>query len=362
MEFDLEAARRAISDAALDPAAWPKALSWAAQAAGGHAAHLVGLSRDGVVLNVADGYAAEALVDFERNGGGDPAINPRVGAARDAKVLSAVAENDFIGAEARRRHPFYASFLRRYDATFICMSPLIKSPNLLVVLGALRSETQGHVEAEARKRFEVLLEPFARSVEAQLDEEVRAAGLAAHVLECVGSATFICDPRGRVVDLSPSAERMARKGDPLRISAGLLRCSLDEQTERLAEALTISPGERRASARPPSSFIIMGRACDPVRVDCVPLPADRLPLGAQVTTLVVVRDQAPSPSPSLAVLGLTASEAEIARALADGLEIGEIARRRGARETTVRSQINSLYSKLGVRRQLELARKLKSYL
>jgi DNA-binding CsgD family transcriptional regulator len=64
----------------------------------------------------------------------------------------------------------------------------------------------------------------------------------------------------------------------------------------------------------------------------------------------------------LVELGLTETEAEVAHGLYKALTPQEIARRRGVAVDTVRSQIKSVYSKLGVRRQLELIGRLRDLL
>ncbi len=56
--------------------------------------------------------------------------------------------------------------------------------------------------------------------------------------------------------------------------------------------------------------------------------------------------------------GLTPSEGEVAHLATAGLTEGEIAHRRGVSRKTVHNQIQSIYSKLGVRDRAELARAL----
>ncbi len=57
-----------------------------------------------------------------------------------------------------------------------------------------------------------------------------------------------------------------------------------------------------------------------------------------------------------AVFGLTPAEIEVVRLLMQGLQAGEIARARGARMPTVRSQIRSIFEKTGAHTQSELLR------
>lgn len=57
---------------------------------------------------------------------------------------------------------------------------------------------------------------------------------------------------------------------------------------------------------------------------------------------------------------LTTAEAFVAAAIVDGLTVTEIAKQRGASIATVRSQLQAVFAKVGVRRQSELVRRLTS--
>jgi DNA-binding CsgD family transcriptional regulator/PAS domain-containing protein len=60
------------------------------------------------------------------------------------------------------------------------------------------------------------------------------------------------------------------------------------------------------------------------------------------------------------LFGLTAAEARVAVAIAEGDEVEAIARRQGVAIATVRSQLKSIYSKMGVGRQLGVAQLVRS--
>ncbi|GAM96972.1 hypothetical protein U91I_00593 [alpha proteobacterium U9-1i] len=53
---------------------------------------------------------------------------------------------------------------------------------------------------------------------------------------------------------------------------------------------------------------------------------------------------------------MTAAEASVATAIADGFTVDEIAKQRKASVATVRSQLQTVFSKAGVRRQSDLVR------
>ncbi|MGL4542989.1 MAG: helix-turn-helix transcriptional regulator [Polymorphobacter sp.] len=56
------------------------------------------------------------------------------------------------------------------------------------------------------------------------------------------------------------------------------------------------------------------------------------------------------------IFGLTSAEARVAMLLAEGDEVEAIALRQGVVTSTVRSQLKSIFQKMGVNRQLGVAR------
>jgi DNA-binding CsgD family transcriptional regulator len=99
-----------------------------------------------------------------------------------------------------------------------------------------------------------------------------------------------------------------------------------------------------------------------------PLPARLaeapLHIGGRVPgrALVMLREIAAPIAPSAGLLrelfGLTAAEAEVARALAGGATKAEVAAARGLRETTVRTQVRALLAKTGAANLRDLERML----
>ena len=62
------------------------------------------------------------------------------------------------------------------------------------------------------------------------------------------------------------------------------------------------------------------------------------------------------PAALCSLFDLTISEADVATMIADGLEVTEIAVRRNVAASTVRAQMKSIFRKMDINRQVELAR------
>lgn len=99
-------------------------------------------------------------------------------------------------------------------------------------------------------------------------------------------------------------------------------------------------------------------------LDVVTLPArpHALHFDFQPCALVLVREERPDKARAVALLQtafeLTASEAAVALQVAAGRDLQSVARDRGVSYETVRNQLKSVFGKLGVHRQSELAARI----
>lgn len=90
----------AFHNAALDGDGWDGALEGLARASGSQGGQLICLGENAAVpINIMTGIDPVFHEDFIACGGGDPQINPRVGAGMKAPVLQVLAESDFITPE-----------------------------------------------------------------------------------------------------------------------------------------------------------------------------------------------------------------------------------------------------------------------
>ena len=113
--FDSAKAFGSILSASFD-GNWADALAEVSAAGGGWAGQLLAVTRTGDILyNLGHRLPLDALAEFERRGGVDPAANPRAAVLR-RRPFEVVGDDTVIGAEARRRDPFYADIYSPADA------------------------------------------------------------------------------------------------------------------------------------------------------------------------------------------------------------------------------------------------------
>ncbi|MXW03111.1 MAG: hypothetical protein F4X59_11975 [Holophagales bacterium] len=193
---------------------------------------------------------------------------------------------------------------------------------------------------------------------------VKAGALGASLVEMLSNArlgVIQLDRRGRIVEVNDVARRLLRRSECLfDTNRTLVAASRDEDT-RLQRALNgaLSPGSGQVASR---SLSVSNAGTNlPVSLHVAPVPerSDRFP-GAKVGAVVLIADPASQarvePEVVAETLELTPAEAEIAVLLASGRTPREIAARTGRTYNTVRTHLKQMFTKLGVTRQLDVAR------
>lgn len=345
---------------------WPTALNALADAAGAARGELIGVGADRTMpFNWITRIDLEAInAEFLTIDGGSPAVNPRVNRGVRSGLLESWHDVACSTDEELRRNFAYADFCRRWDIPYGSQTNLMAGDGLLIGLATLRTEAQGRPEAADRRAFESLAPQIRAAVRTQMALEGQGAALVGGALEAVGVAAFVCDASGRVQVHTPAAEAALRRG-VLRLRGGRLGAQRDEDARALEAAVRRAVYGLTPNGPPLLDTVVLR---DPVLgggvevVDVVTLPPRPYAFGFQPRALAIVRGARREAGEIVHVLrlafGLSPAEAEIAVRLADGESREEIAEARGASIETVRSQVKSLFAKVGVRRTGELAAKL----
>jgi DNA-binding CsgD family transcriptional regulator len=202
------------------------------------------------------------------------------------------------------------------------------------------------------------LHDLVRSV-AEENRDLRAA------LDRMPAAVALVGPSGRVRAANAAASAILSRGDGLCTERGILSARNADDARRLAASLGAALEEARPRARSslsaPSVRIRRERGAP---LDVVFLPLGGRPDASSEMVMAVVYD--PDRAITLDVSrvaelhGLTATEAEIAVALAAGHTLTNIAAERDCSEETVRTHVKRVFSKTGLTRQAEIVRVLLS--
>lgn len=189
--------------------------------------------------------------------------------------------------------------------------------------------------------------------------------LADHAVESAHTshvAAVVLNPQGRVLDCDQRGESLLQIGDVLRLVDGQLRWSEAAMQARFVAALaqTATTGRAtsvllRSSTQAQHRFSLTLK-----RMRRRPLPdgAGGGDSAADVLCLVAPLDQrrVATARQLMDLFALSAAEARLARALANGDSVEEYARDHDLRLPTVRSQLRAVFEKTGTQRQATLVR------
>jgi DNA-binding CsgD family transcriptional regulator len=354
-----------FSGAALGESSWDAALSALAAACGARSGELVGFGPPPFnTFNWVSNLDPAGLPDFLAIDGGNPAVNPRVAAGLNAPLLKALTEQDYISPANRKRYGSFFDFCHRHDIPYICQTTLLRQEGMLIGLSVLRSERQGHVCEQGRQVMTAIAPHVQLAVRTQMALEGQGATLLAGALEALSFAAFICDRLGSVKDMTPAAEAIVTQGQLLQLRHGQLRAIMPLEQEQLHHAISAAAIGLALPGAPLLRTVVLHAHQESklLVLDVIALSSRPHEFSFMPRVLVVARGNKTAKDQIASVLqlgfGLTVAEAEIAGLLADGLAIDAIAFKRGVTEGTVRSQVKTVFGKLGVSRQAELVARL----
>lgn len=226
-----------------------------------------------------------------------------------------------------------------------------------------RSHRQGHADADDIARFELIRPHLAQA----LNIADTLGTLATHqrlthaLLDAMPQAVFGLANDGALLFTNDSAERLVARGGCLTLRGKHLVTAHPQQQAELDKII--------ASAVSPESFSIGGwlllRRSDggqpyPTRVSRISTLETEVLI--RPTVLVIVNDPAIAADADPGLLrelyGLTTCEARVASALLHGHSLQSAARCYGISVETMRSQLKSIFRKVGVSRQQDLVRVL----
>lgn len=349
-------------EAATDGAGWSEALHQLAVATGSRTGELIGVEADGSIrFNCMTNVDPAFHADFIEQDGGNPATNPRVRAGSKAKLMEAITEADFITPDEYKRDPHYQGLSRTYDLAWSCLMTLERDAERLTGLAVLRSAKQGHISDREKQVFSSIAPHVRAAVRLQSALQKQGAQLLAGALEALSVAAFVCDRNSKVHGMTAAAEALLVEGG-VHVRDGRL-CATDATESRQLEALIAHAAGSPRPGDPPLAGTVLVRSGQSATVlDVFGLRTHELDLGFMPRVIVVVRTAQRDCTHRRLILqniyGLSSAETEVALHIADGLSAERIAIARGVSLSTVRVQIKSVFNKLGVNRQVELAARI----
>jgi DNA-binding CsgD family transcriptional regulator len=259
----------------------------------------------------------------------------------------------------------YNDFLARFGIEHGLFGVAVNSGSRWASVGLYRDSTRsafGNCELETL-RF--LAPHIQRAFELHFQfSQLRAqsAGLE-RALDMLPTGVIFFGTKGEVVLMNRSASVSVSERDGLLATRDGLRAerpaesSLLEKT--ILQAASTSSGKGLSAC---GTVMISRRSRPPLRLQISPIRNSVIQTSRSIAAVAFVNDPLRANRPTQEVLrllyGLTPAECRVALLLGDGHAPRKIANMVGVTDNTVRSQIKSIFSKTGVRRQGELIRLL----
>jgi DNA-binding CsgD family transcriptional regulator len=350
-----------VYEAALDPSAWPQALSRVHRHLGGSSvtslAYVERLGQGGLGFTNAEyhdpGWHWRAIQDMEPRCPRfqHAALNFRPGAI----FFDAQHGHDGPRGDA---DPCYQWYERELDARFYIAGTLFSAGGRHAYVAVQRSRRAGPVDDAEVRRLRELLPHLRRAVEINhLIGESRLAAYGADALAHMPQPCAALDDQGRIIGINPAFDTLLSDADGLAAPGGELRAMRprdDRSLQRLV-ARAAHGGEAGAMPLPrPSGRRAYGLVTTPVPRS-LPFFMARTPAALLFAIDPERIGRGPVAHSTLAdAFDLTPMQARVAGLLGRGRTLDACALALGVSRNTVRAHAHEVYRTLGLSRQSDL--------
>jgi DNA-binding CsgD family transcriptional regulator len=356
-----------IYDAAFDASKWPSVLSSLARAFNGQTASFfqqdftTGAGRPLAFHDLAVASFHEYAAYYWTQDLWS--LHPRRHAVGKAYLSHQhIADADLLCTE------FYNDFMRpnRLFYAIGCL-PLIEGRRLYM-LGLHRPKPRGRPFTRGQREQLQRLVPHIRralQIHHRLEEATVERDAFREAADHLPRGIFTFDGQGRLLWANPVGEELCRQADGLTITRGLLTAALAAETRRLHQLVREAVEAAHGTVLADSGATLISRPsgrrpyvafASPVRAGPRPIDDHR------PTAALFVTDPARTPELPLERLmrlyGLTGTEAQLARHIASGRSLQDIASSSSRTMNTVRTQLKQVFQKTGTSRQAQLVRLL----
>lgn len=358
-DTDLLDVIEALYGAALQPDQWPLVLERIAGAFGCVGTSMIPLQTDGVMRSMVTPELREVKEAYDTLWWRHDTPAQRV-VARGLKPGTAGTDRLVMTEEEIRRDPFYQDFLRSYGVGELLAAIGSTRDGRLVSLAVHRPLSRERFQFSDLERMTLLAKHVGRamSISTALVEARGIASDFANAVDRLAWGAILLDREGGVRHVNGAGERLL--GDGLNVVAQRLRAARPQDDARLQRAIAAAlPG----SAGAPARGVLLRRPSGRPALYAEAVPVQRQFEAMEFITfgaggaMVLVRDlaaSAPTLSQHLSDLGLTPAEVRVAEAIGYGGRLRDVAEMHRISYETARSQLRSVFAKLGIGRQAEL--------
>jgi DNA-binding CsgD family transcriptional regulator/PAS domain-containing protein len=354
-----------IYDAALDPALWRGVLEKITGFVGGHSAGLGSInsiSREPAAHYTfgCDPHYLQLHVDTYMKF--DPTSTMFFFPSEQVASIA-----DLMPYEEFRDTRFYREWAQPQGFVDAANAVIDKSTTHFAVLCVYRHEAQGLVDDAMRRRMQLIVPHVRRAVMIGDVIELRTTKTAAFAdaLDGLSAAMFLVDAEGRLVHANSSGHDLIGEGDILHSAQGVLTPVDPRAAKTLRDVIAAASGGDTAIG---IGGIAVALSTSPDRrwlAHILPLTSGarrRAGITYAAVAAVFVRKASldtPSLMETIAKLyKLTPSELRVFAAIVDVGGVSAVAEALGIAEATVKTHLQHLFEKTGLRRQTDLVKML----
>jgi DNA-binding CsgD family transcriptional regulator len=356
-----------LYDAAADPTLWNPFLEHLARDTGARSAGLVMLDLGQEVFTISRSWEVdpEATRLYQEHYGpldvwAQRGLSKPAGYVCNSEALSPLAEMGIT--------EIYNDFMVRFDVEHGLFGVVENSRSRWASISLYRDSSRLPFQGPELELVRFLAPHMQRAFKLHLEfSELKAQSVSYETtLDMLATGVIFLGFKGEVLLLNRSATAFLAERDGLQASRAGIRAEREPESDLLTK--TISEACSRSISNGPSvggTMLVSRRGRPPLQILVCPTRNSPIGLSRAVAAVAFVNDPLQQQRPPQEVLrvlyGLSPAESRVALLLGDGRAPREIANIVGVTDNTVRSQIKSIFSKTGVKRQGELVRLLLSH-
>ncbi|MGB6431170.1 MAG: helix-turn-helix transcriptional regulator [Candidatus Acidiferrales bacterium] len=352
----------AIYDAALQPEAWPVALSRVGDLIGGSWLLMAAIRPTGVSDFIAQDQhgTAEHLALFQQKYN-NPETNPAIPSLMSAGPGGIVFRERDMSDQEWLRSGLYREIYRPNGIYHGIGAFVLKTETHVAFLGANRPKSGGQFTSAAVGLLRQTMPHLGRSLQVHLRLADLQSEKTAHqaLWDALAFGVVLLDREGKILWTNREATAILARGDGLRIRNKFLSaaCATEHaELQRLIRA-SVATSEGRAAAPDAALRVSRPSLARALALLIAPIRIQRAFCGQPVAVAFVTdpeRQRQPIPDVLKRLYGLTPREAALAALLLQGIDLREAAEQLEVSMNTARTHLRLVFEKTDTHRQSEL--------
>lgn len=357
-----------IYDAALDPRLWPDFLEALRTVGGGSAAvltiHDFSACADSVSASVGVDSVATRQYD-EYYGSRNILMNRNPHLLLPGRVLSDAElcpVDEFLASE------YYNDYLRPQNIRYLTGGSILQQDAIAAVITLIRPHSANGFSSTEQRLIQQLMPHLQRAVRMhrRLNSANAACSAFSETLNHLAAGVIVTDGAGNLLLVNKAAESMLAAKDGLLLRARKLHLQNARIEAQLQLLITQAATRSDSKVMQSGGLLVLPRPS--MRrgyvLQVCPLPQNEVTMLNSGTgaALVLISDPEAQPQPDMVLLrqafGLTSAESRLVSKLMAGKSLSEAAESLCITRNTANSQLKSIFSKTGTRRQSGLIRLL----